>query len=91
MEGGSIMAFSPPDPVPARSLWLQLRSTKRKARRPQSHTDWNSLWFSLLLLSILALFYMIIPPKHAVEHPEQAAQKETVLQETSVLGSLAGP
>jgi hypothetical protein len=88
MEGGSIMAFSP---IPAYSLWLQLRSTKRKARRPQWHTDWNPLWLPLLLLSILALFYMIKPPMQAVEHPEQAAQKETVRQVTPVLGSLAGP
>jgi hypothetical protein len=85
------MAFSPRDPVPAHSLWLQLRSTKRKPRRPQWRTDWKPLLASLLLLSILALFYMIMPAKQAVKNLEQAAQKETVLQETPVLGSLAGP
>jgi len=84
------MAFSPTDPVTAHSLWLQLRSTKQKHRRPRWHGDWNPVLLPLLLLSILALVYMILLPSQAFENPGQTVQKETVLNESPVLGSLAG-
>lgn len=84
------MAFSPTDPVSAHSLWLQLRSTKRKYRRPRWRSDWTPLWVLLLLSSILALSYVIMPSNDAIERAEQAAQKVTVLQESPVLGAL-GP
>ena len=79
------MAFSPTDPVSAHSLWLQLRSTKRKHRRPRWRGDWTPLWVLLLLSSILALSYVIMPSNDSIERAEQAAQKVTVLQESPVL------
>lgn len=84
------MAFSPTDPVSAHSLWLQLRSTKRKYRRPRWRSDWTPLWVLLLLLSILALSYVIMPSNDAIERADQGAQKVTVLQESPVLDAL-GP
>ena len=85
------MAFSPTDPVSAHSLWLQLRSTKRKHGCVGWRSGWVPLWVPFLLLSILALFYAIMPLNQVVDNPEQAVQKETVLQASPVLGSLAGP
>ena len=84
------MAFSPTDPVSAHSLWLQLRSTKRKHRRPRWRGDWTPLWVLLLLSSILALSYVIMPSNDAIERADQGAQKVTVLQESPVLDAL-GP
>ena len=85
------MAFSPTDPLSARSLWLQLRSSKRKHRRPRWRSDRSSLLVPLLLLSVLLLFYLIMPSNNLFERAEQSAQKESVLQQSPVLGALTGP
>jgi len=77
------MAFSPTDPASAHSLWLQLRSTRRK-HRPRWRSDWTPLWISLLLFSVLLIFYAIMPSNDATEQAEQAARKETVLQKHSM-------
>lgn len=84
------MAFSPTDPVSAHSLWLQLRSTKRKHHRPRWRSDRMPIWVPLLVLGILAFFYVIMSSNDAIERAEQAAQKETVVYESPVLGAL-GP
>jgi hypothetical protein len=83
------MAFSPTDPVSAHSLWLQLRSTKRKTTRPRWRSNWTPLWVPLLLLSVLATLYMMMPT--AFEQSEQTSPKGTVLQERPMVGALAGP
>ena len=80
------MAFSPTDPASAHSLWLQLRNTKRK-RRPGWRSDWMPLWVSLLLLSVLLMFYATMPSNDAVEWAELAAQ-ETVPHERPMRGAL---
>ena len=72
------MAFLPSDPVSAHSLWLQLRSSKRKHRsRPRWRSDWNSPWVPLLLVSVLLLFFLIMPSNDVVERVEQTGQKDT--------------
>ena len=83
------MAFSPTDPASAHSLWLQLRSSKRK-RRPSWRSDWTLLWGSLLLLSVLLVFYAIMPSNDAVDQAQQASHKEPVHQEGPMRGAL-GP
>jgi hypothetical protein len=85
------MAFSPTDPVLAHSLWLQLRSSRRrKSRRHRWRSDWTPLWIPLLLISILAFGYVIMLSIDRGESVEQSAQKETVIKEPPVLGVLAG-
>jgi hypothetical protein len=84
------MALLQPDPVTAHSLWLQLRSSKRK-HRPRWRSGWAPLWVPFLLLGLLALFYAIMPPNQAIDNLEQAVQMETGLQASPVLGSLASP
>ena len=73
------MAFSPTAPASAHSLWLQLRSTKRKVHS-QLRSDWTPVWVSLLLFSVLLIFYAIIPFNDAAEQ-EHTSHKEAVLQE----------
>jgi hypothetical protein len=89
------MAFSPTDPVSAHSLWLQLLSTKRKHRRPRWRNDWMPLWVPVLLFTILALVYVMMPSvmmsSNDATKAEQAAEKETVLQKPPLFGALAGP
>ena len=85
------MAFSPTDPVFAHSLWLQLLSSKPKHRRPRWRSDWTPLWVPVLLFTILALVYGVMPSNDAIEKTEQAAQKERVLQESPLFGALKGP
>ena len=85
------MAFSPTDPVSAHSLWLQLRSSKRKHRLPRWRSDWIPVWFPMLLFTILALVYMMMPSNDAIEKLEHATQKERVLQGSPLLGALTGP
>jgi hypothetical protein len=85
------MAFSPIDPVLAHSLWLQLRSSRRrKSRRHRWRSDWTPLWIPLLLISILAFGYVIMLSIDGGESVEQSAQKETGIKEAPVLGVLAG-
>lgn len=84
------MAFSPTDPVSAHSLWLQLRSTKSKRPHSRWRSDWTPFVVPLVLLSLLALIYVMMPSNDAIENAKQAAQKETVVQESPVLGAL-GP
>ena len=85
------MAFSPTDPVSSHTLWLQLLSSKRKHRRPRWRGDWTPLWVPVLLFTILALAYVMMPSNEAIEKAEHAAQKEKVLQEPPLFGALTGP
>jgi len=45
----------------------------------------------VLLFTILALAYVMMPSNDAIEKAEHAAQKEKVLQEPPLLGALTGP
>ena len=82
------MAFSPTETASAYSLWLQLRSTKRK-RRPHWRSDWTPVWVSLLLLCILVFVYSMLPLDDAAEQIEQTAHKEALLQERPIQDALA--
>jgi hypothetical protein len=84
------MAFSPTDPVFAHSLWLQLRSPRRKTRRTQWRRDWTPLWLVFLLISMLVFFSMLFSPIDSFERAERTAQNETILQ-PAVVGALAEP
>ena len=81
------MAFSPTDPASAHSLWLQLRTTKRK-RSPRWRSDWMPVWVSLLLFSVLLIFYAIMPFNDAAEQAKQTSHKEAVLPERQSQGAL---
>lgn len=83
------MTLSSTDPVIARSLWLQLRSTQRKSRRSQWRSDWTPVWVLLVLMSVLALALLTMPSIDVIERGEPAVQTETVSQQPPVLGSLA--
>ena len=85
------MAFSPTDPVLAHSLWLQLRSTQRKPRRSQWRSDWMPLWVVLLLISILAVFAMLLPPVDTFERAERAITAGATDQQSLVLGATVSP
>ena len=84
------MAFSPTDPVSAYSLWLQSRSTRRRHHRPRWRSDWTVVWVLLLSFAALALVYGMMPANEAVERAKQAVQKDTVQEESPVVGAL-GP
>ena len=79
------MAFSPTDPVSAHSLWLQLRSSRRRHRRHQWRGDWKLVAATLLLLSILVLIYMIMLHNQAAEDPNYTVQKKPALQGSLML------
>lgn len=81
------MAFSPTDPTSAHSLWLQLRTTRRKRQSPW-RSDWTPLWVSLLLLSVLLIFYAIMPFDDAAEQAKRTSHKEAVLPERPGQGAL---
>lgn len=83
------MAFSPTDPASAHSLWLQLRTTKRK-RRCRWRSDWTPLLGLLLLFSLLLIVYALLPSHEAPEQPNQASQKETGLQ-SHAMETVAAP
>jgi hypothetical protein len=85
------MALSSTDPVIARSLWLQSRSTRRKSRRAQWRRDWTPIWFVLLFMSLLTLFAVMMLSNDAVERVEQPAYNGRISQPTPVLGALAEP
>lgn len=85
------MALSSTDPVIARSLWLQLRSSRRKSRRPQWRSDWSPVWILLVLMSILSLSLLMMPSIDVMERVDQAAQNGTVAQQPPLLGALAEP
>jgi len=76
------MAFSLDDPVAALSLGLQVRSTRQRLHRPPWRSDWKATWVPVLLLTILALVYVMMP--------QQAAQKETDQHQFPLVGVL-GP
>lgn len=82
------MAFSPPDPITAHSLWLQLRSTRRRHHPLRWRSDWKGVCVPVLLLIMLAVVYIMMPTPEAVDQPEQADQKETALQQPAVVGAL---
>jgi len=82
------MALSSTDPVTARSLWLQLRSSKRKSRRSQWRSDWMPVWILLVLMSILGLAFLTMPSIDVIERVEQAEQSGTISQQP-LLGALA--
>lgn len=81
------MAFSPTDPASAHSLWLQLRSTKRK-RHPGWRSEWMPVWVSLLLFSILLIVYAIMPFNDAPEQAKETSHKGAVLTERSSQAAL---
>jgi hypothetical protein len=85
------MALSSTDPVTARSLWLQLRSSRRKSRRPQWRSDWTPVWILLVLMSILALSLLMIPSIDVMERVDQAAKNGAVAQQPPLFGALAEP
>lgn len=85
------MALSSTDPVIARSLWLQLRSSRRKSRRPQWRSDWSPVWILLVLMSILSLSLLMMPSIDVMERVDQAAQNGTVAQQPPLFGALAEP
>jgi len=87
------MALSSIDPVIARSLWLQLRSSRRKSRRPQWRSDWTPVWILLVLMSILALSLLMMPSPSidVMERVEQAAKNVAVAQQPPLVGALAEP
>jgi hypothetical protein len=68
------------------SLWLQLRSTRRKPQRPQWRSDWAPVWILLLLMTILALNSAFMPSNDAVERATQ-----TIDRQPAVVGALAEP
>lgn len=74
------------DPDSGHSLWLQLRSTRRKPQRPQWRNDWAPVWILLLLMTVLALFSIFIPSNDAVERAIQ-----TIDRQPAVVGALAEP
>ena len=83
------MAFSPTDPASAHSLWLQLRTSKRTRRR-RWRSDWTPLWVSLLLFSVLLIFYALMPSNDVAKQADRAAKDDTVLQKGLMRGAL-GP
>ena len=85
------MALSSTDPVIARSLWLQLRSSRRKSRRPQWRSDWTPVWILLVLMSIFALSLLMMPPIDGMERVEQTVKNEAVGQQPPLFGALAEP
>ena len=85
------MALSSTDPVIARSLWLQLRSSRRKSRRPQWRSDWTPVWILLVLMSILALSLLMMPSIDVMERVDQAAKNGAVSQQPPLFGALAEP
>ena len=82
------MAFSPTDPVLAHSLLLQLRSTPHQS---QWRSDWTPLWVVLLLISILAVFSMLLPPIDALERAERTVRDGASDQQSLVLGASVNP
>jgi len=74
------------DPDSGHSLWLQLRSTRRKPQRPQWRSDWAPVWILLLLMTILALNSVFVPSNDAVERATQ-----TIDRQPAVVGALAEP
>jgi hypothetical protein len=74
------------DPDSGHSLWLQLRSTRRKPQRPQWRSDWAPVWILLLLMTILALNSVFMPSNDAVERATQ-----TIDRQPAVVGALAEP
>ena len=74
------------DPDSGHSLWLQLRSTRRKPRRPQWRSDWAPVWILLLLMTFLALNSVFMPSNDAVERATQ-----TIDRQPAVVGALAEP
>jgi hypothetical protein len=90
MEAWKNMASLSDDPQLARSLWLQLRSSRPKARRPPWRSDWMPVGILLLLMGILIIYSVLMPPDEAVERAKQGGN-ETVGQQSPVVGALAQP
>jgi|RhiMetdeSRZDD1v2_1073273.scaffolds.fasta_scaffold4241126_1 hypothetical protein len=85
------MASLTDPPELGHSLWLQLRSTRRKTRRPHWRSDWAPVWILLILMSILTLFSLLMPSHEVVESAKQAVQNGAVDQQPPVVGALAEP
>ena len=85
------MASSLNDPELAHSLWLQVRSTRRKSCRTQWRSDWTPIWILLLLMSILTFFSVIMPSNDAIEKAKEADQIGTEGRQPPVVGALAEP
>ena len=83
------MASPPHDPQIARSLWLQRRSSRRRARA-QLRSDWTPVGLLLMLLGLLILLALFLPSNESVEKVKQAARDQRIgSQETPVVGVLA--
>lgn len=54
-------------------------------------SDWNPLWMPLLLVGVVSICYLIMPSNDVVQKVEQTAQKESVPQQSPVLGILTRP
>ena len=77
------------DPQMAHSLWLQRRSSRRRARA-QWRSDWTPVGLLLMLLGWLILLALFLPSNEAVEKVKQAARDQRIgSQETPVVGVLA--
>jgi hypothetical protein len=67
------------DPQLARSLWLQLRSSRRRARRRPWRTDWLPAGILVLLMGILIIFSVMMPsddPPRTADHSENQIARE---------------
>src|SRR5690242_2567665 len=84
LEKGRHMALSRPNPVSAFSLSLQLRTTKSRDHRPRWISDWVAVRVLVLLLTILAVAYIVTSANSAVENTEQ----ETAMTGSAVAGVL---
>jgi di/tricarboxylate transporter len=83
------MASSLQDPQMARSLWLQRRSSRRRAHQAQWRSDWTPVGLLLLLLGLLILLAVFVPSNEAVEKAKQAINDQpTGSQETPLVGVL---
>jgi hypothetical protein len=70
------MASSLHDPQTAHSLWLQRRSSRRRARRAEWRSDWTPVGLLLMGLGLLLLLALFLPSNEAVEQAKQAAQNQ---------------
>ena len=83
------MASPLQDPQVAHSLWLQRRSSRRRAGG-QWRSDWTPIGLLLTLLGLLILLVLFLPSNEAVEKAKQAARDQRIgSEETPVVGVLA--
>jgi hypothetical protein len=84
------MASLSDDPQLARSLWLQLRSSRRRTRRRPWRTDWLPAGILVLLMGILIIFSVMMPsddPPRTADH----SGNQIAGEHSPVIGAVAGP